>query len=151
MSSHLVLDASVGIKMRIAEPLSDRAAAILRAVRHGTTLAAPDLFFAECANVLWKYVRRLSYSPGVARSDLAQLLDLPISITPTADLAAEALDLALAHDITVYDATYLALAIRETATLVTADEKLAHRLAGLGSTVRWLGDLSDPDLGPPLI
>lgn len=87
----------------------------------------------------------------MARSDLAQLLDLPISITPTADLAAEALDLALAHDITVYDATYLALAIRETATLVTADEKLAHRLAGLGSTVRWLGDLSDPDLGPPLI
>jgi predicted nucleic acid-binding protein len=148
---HLILDASVGIKMRVAEPLSDRAAAILQALEHGTTLGVPDLFFVECANVLWKYVRRLGYSAQKARVDLELLLDLPLAVTPTADLALEALDLALTHDITVYDASYLALAIRESATLVTADEKLARKLAGLGPTVRWLGDIADPDLGPPLM
>jgi predicted nucleic acid-binding protein len=102
---HLILDASVGIKMRVAEPLSDRAAAILQALDHGTTLGVPDLFFVECANVLWKYVRRLGYSAQKARADLDQLLNLPLAVTPTADLVLEAHDLARAHDITVYDAS----------------------------------------------
>ena len=148
---HLIIDASVGIKTRVAEPLSDRAAAILQSLERGTTLGVPDLFFVECANVLWKYVRRLGYSAQKARSDLEQLLNLPLAVTPTADLALEALDLALAHDITVYDASYLALAIGESATLVTADEKLARKLTGLGPTVRWLGEISDPALGPPVM
>jgi predicted nucleic acid-binding protein len=147
----LILDASVGIKTRVAEPLSDRAVAILQTLEHGTTLGVPDLFFVECANVLWKYVRRLGYSAQKARLDLEQLLNLPLAVTPTADLALQALDLALARDITVYDASYVALAIRESATLVTADEKLARKLTALGPTVRWLGDISDPDLGPPMM
>jgi predicted nucleic acid-binding protein len=42
-----------------------------------------------------------------------QLLNLPLAVTSTADLALDALDLARAHDIAVYDASYLALAIRE--------------------------------------
>jgi predicted nucleic acid-binding protein len=147
---HLILDASVGIKTRVAEPLSDRAAAILASMDRGTTIAVPDLFFVECANVLWKYVRRLGYSAQKARADLVQLLDLPLVVTRTADLVLEAFDLARAHDITVYDASYLALAIEESATLITADEKLARKLASLGSTVRWLGEITDPDLvGPP--
>ena len=143
---HFILDASVGIKMRVAEPHSDRAVELLASARRGTTLGAPELFFVECANVLWKYVRRMGYSAGQARTDLEQLLDLPLAVTPTADLALEALDLALKHDITVYDASYLALALRESATLVTADEKLVRKLAGLGSAVRWLGELSASEL-----
>ncbi len=143
----LILDASVGIKTRVAEPLSDRAAAIIRTLDH-STLGVPDLFFVECGNVLWKYVRRLGYSAQKARVDLEQLLNLPLAVTPTADLALEAVDLASAHDITAYDASYLALAVRESATLVTADEKLARKLTAFGSTVRWLGDL---DLEPPLM
>jgi predicted nucleic acid-binding protein len=143
---HFILDASVGIKMRVAEPHSDRAVEILESARRGTTLGAPELFFVECANVLWKYVRRLGYSADQARTDLEQLLDLPLAVTPTADLALEALDLALKHDITVYDASYLALALRESATLVTADEKLVRKLAGLGRAVRWLGELSASEL-----
>jgi predicted nucleic acid-binding protein len=92
--SLLILDASVGIKTRVAEPLSDRAAAIIRTLDHGTTLGVPDLFFVECANVLWKYVRRIGYGAQKARADLERLLDLPLAVTPTADLAVEALDLA---------------------------------------------------------
>jgi predicted nucleic acid-binding protein len=144
--AHLILDASVGIKMRVAEPHSDRAVELLESVRRGTTLGAPELFFVECANVLWKYVRRHGYDAQQARTDLGQLLALPIAVTPTADLALEALDLAVRHDITVYDASYLALALRESAMLVTADEKLIRKLAGLGRAVRWLGELSDSDL-----
>jgi predicted nucleic acid-binding protein len=149
---HIVLDASVGIKTRVAEPLSDRATALLQSMDRGTTISVPDLFFVECANVLWKYVRRLGYSAPKARADLVQLLDLPLAVTRTADLALAALDLAREHDITVYDASYLALAIEESATLVTADEKLARKLASLGTTVRWLGEITDPDLvGPPVM
>ncbi len=150
MPHHLILDAIVGVKTRVAEPLSDKATAVLRALHDGLlTIGVPDLFFVECANVLWKYVRRLGYSAKMAQSDIAQLLNLPLVVTPTQDLAAEALDLALAHDISAYDSSYLALAIRESATVITADEKLVRKLAGLGPTVRWLGDLSE--LVPPLM
>jgi predicted nucleic acid-binding protein len=48
------------------------------------------------------------------------------------DLASLALDLALAHGLSVYDATYAALAERLGAPLVTADGKLARGLEQAG-------------------
>ena len=49
----LVVDASIAVKWVVPEPRSDQATALL-----DHTLVAPDLFFAECANVLWKKLRR---------------------------------------------------------------------------------------------
>jgi predicted nucleic acid-binding protein len=48
-----VIDASVAIKWLVDEPGT---AAALSLRRH--RLLAPDLLIAECANVLWKKVRR---------------------------------------------------------------------------------------------
>lgn len=49
----LVVDASVAIKWVVEEPGTAVAVAVRR-----HRLCAPDLLVAECANILWKKVRR---------------------------------------------------------------------------------------------
>ena len=63
--------------------------------------------------------------------------------TPTSVLAPQALVLANAHGMTAYDACYVALANRESAALITADEKLHRRLGGSVHQVQLLSALTD--------
>ncbi len=142
MSVDCVVDASVAVKLFILEPLSDRADALFDRLSDAppARFYVPDLFFAECANVLWKYVRAFGYPAEDARRNLADLLRLPIRVVPTAELVQEALDLALRHALPVYDAAYVALSERLSLPLVTADEALVRRLAGTGLDVRFLGE-----------
>ena len=61
----LVVDASVAIKWVVEEEGSEAAAGLL----DGSTLAAPDFLIPECANILWKKVRRGELAPeGKPRS-----------------------------------------------------------------------------------
>lgn len=142
MSLDCVVDASVGIKLFLVEPLADRADALF-AVLTATPparLYVPDLFYVECANILWKYVRRFGYSAEAARQDAADLVRLSLQIVSTASLVEAALALALEHDLTAYDAVYVALAQKLSLPLVTADEALIQRLDSTGLDVRWLGE-----------
>lgn len=142
MSSDCVVDASVGIKLFLVEPLADRADALFAAlaVTPPTRLYVPDLFYIECTNILWKYVQRFGYSAKAAQQDVTDLVRLPLHVAPTADLAEAALALALDHGLTAYDAAYVTLAQRLSLPLVTADEALIRRLGGSGLDVRWLGE-----------
>jgi hypothetical protein len=56
---------------------------------------------------------------------------------PTAGLIAEALDIALTHDLTACDAAYVTLSARLGVPLITAHERLARALAGASLDVRW--------------
>ncbi len=142
MSFDYVVDASVGIKLFLVEPLADRADVLFAslALTPPARLYVPDLFYVECTNILCKYVRRFGYSPEAARQDVADLVRLPLRAVSTADLAEAALALALEHDATAYDAAYVALAQELSLPLVTADEALVRRLDGTGLDVRWLGE-----------
>jgi predicted nucleic acid-binding protein len=146
LPKNCVVDASVGIKLFVVEDLSDRAHALFAQLAEDppAQLHVPDLFYIECANILWKYVRRLGYPADQARRDLEDLGRLLLHRTPTADLASEALDLAMAHDLTAYDASYWALAERLSLPLITADQRLVHKLSGGGGSIYWLGDLALP-------
>jgi predicted nucleic acid-binding protein len=137
-----VVDASVGIKLFLVEPLSERADALFDylTATPPARFYVPDLFFIECTNVLWKYVRRFGYAPQSAGQDVADLTGLPLQIASTADLAEAALALALSHEISAYDAAYVALARQLALPLVTADEGLVRRLAETDWDVRWLGE-----------
>ncbi len=141
-----VIDASTGIKLLVAEPLSERADALFSclAADPGAEFFVPDLFYVECANILWKYVRRMGHAADKARKGLDRLCALALTSVPTQDLAREALDLALHLDISAYDACYVALAQAEQAPLITADERLVRKLAGSPHAVRWLGDCVIP-------
>jgi predicted nucleic acid-binding protein len=142
MSYDCVVDASVGIKLFLDEPLSDRADALFGHLADDLPVRfhVPDLFFIECANILWKYARYHGYPLENARQDVADLCDLGLRAVPIPELVEEALQIALDRSVTAYDASYVALARKLPLPLVTADEPLARRLAGTEFDVRWLGD-----------
>jgi len=96
----VVVDASVAVKWFLPEAGANPAVAMLRA---GHRLIAPDLLWIEVASVLWKVARR-----GALTADEAERM---------------------ASDGTVYDSLYVALAAREDAVMVTADERLVNALA----------------------
>jgi len=141
MSLDCVVDASVGIKLFLIESLSERADALFAHLTDDAPAQfyVPDLFFVECTNVLWKYARHFGYPVEDACQDVTDLTSLPLRVVSTAELAVEALKIAVIHDITAYDATYVALSEYLSLPLVTADEALVHRLAGRSFEVRWLG------------
>jgi len=143
-----VVDASVGIKLFINEPGSDRADALFAhlAADPPGFLAVPDLFFIECANILWKHVRQYGYSATAAHRDLANLGKLSLYTTSTASWMLDALKIAVAHGITAYDACYVALARNLNVPCVTADEKLVRVLASASYNMHGLGDFDIPAL-----
>jgi len=123
------------------EPLAEDALRILAEYRAGQMqLSAPDLFWPELGNILWKAVRQRRISRATAEEAIEALKREEITTAPSAPLLREAFTIAAAFDRTVYDGVYVALANRSGTPLVTADERLANALAAR-FPVRWLGAL----------
>lgn len=143
MSHGLVVDASVVIKLFVKEELSERTVALFELLRgdEPPRFYVPDLFFIECANILWKYVRRSGYPPEDALRDISHLVKLPLQSVSTSTLLPESLALAIEKEITAYDASYASLAHRLNSSLITADHKLVRKLEGSGIDVQWLGEI----------
>lgn len=130
MNQAYVVDASVGIKLFVAEDLSETADRFFAqlAVDPPVQFYVPDLFYVECANILWKYVWRFNYPAEDARQNITDLRNLALTVVSTADIIGPALELALKYEITVYDASYAALAEQISVPLVTADMTLVRKL-----------------------
>ena len=79
-----------------------------------------------------KQVQRQWLSADECRALLADLLQLPLRLTSASELACGALDQAMALSLSVYDASYLALALKHGARLITADKQLAKAALSLG-------------------
>ena len=99
-----------------------------------------DLFYLECANMFWKYVRRFKIPQDHARKSLRNLASMALLSVSSSDLLHSALDLALEYGISAYDASYVALAQQMDLPFITADEKLIGKLKGSGTEAVWLGD-----------
>jgi predicted nucleic acid-binding protein len=137
-----IIDASVGIKLFVDEPLSGAAHYLfMHLALPGSKFYIPDLFYIECTNVLWKYVRRGKLLPDQAASAVDRLCQLALHNVSTMSLAPAALTLANQYDLSAYDAAYAALAQRVNETLITADEPFVHKLSGTQLKVQWLGNL----------
>lgn len=140
-SDVFVLDASALLRLYLADgPLPPSLEpAIQRGCSGDAMLLVPDLCLLECASVLLKQVQRQLLNGDECRGLLADVLQLPLRSTSASDLAAAALDQAMALSLSVYDASYLTLALRHGACLITADKQLAKAAASLGC-------LADPSL-----
>lgn len=124
--SGLVIDASVAIKWVVGEAGSEEASRLIG--RPG--LLAPDLLIPECANILWKKVRRGELSSEEADLAAALLQRAAVELVGTRALMAEALRLAVRLDHPAYDCVYLALARARGVPLATADDRLRRAVAG---------------------
>ncbi|MBN1345850.1 MAG: type II toxin-antitoxin system VapC family toxin [Phycisphaerae bacterium] len=133
-----VVDASVIAAAFFQERHGTAARSVLVA---GEELNAPDLIHAEVANVIWKRHARKEIDAQEAADLLADLMRLPLRITPSDALIQPALQLALRTGRTVYDCLYLALAIRIKGVMITCDKRLVNALSRgpLDAYVTWIG------------
>lgn len=118
-----VIDASVAVKWVVTEPGTDEAVTLLSTHR----LSAPDLLVAECANILWKKVRRseLTAQEAMVSARLIQRADL--ELCPMRALLEPAARLAIDLDHPAYDCIYLALALARGWPFVTADLRFLEK------------------------
>lgn len=120
-SGTLVLDASAVI--RIVEG-SEQAAALSEMVLNADLVLAPELMLTEVANALWRLQRAGQLPAADLQRQFSQAAALVDHIEPDRHLQVEALSLACHLNHPVYDCLYLALARREAAALLTADQRL---------------------------
>jgi len=115
----IVVDASV-----LAPALADDSADgdLARTALRGQELTAPELLDLEVASVLRRQGTSGLLSVRRAEQALADLLALPVRRVRHAPLLPRCWE--LRHNITVYDATYVALAELLDLVLLTADERL---------------------------
>jgi predicted nucleic acid-binding protein len=120
-SRSLVLDASAVV--RIIED-SPQTVAFQQAVLDAELVLAPELMLTEVSNTLWRLQKAGQLQAEGLQQCLSRAAALVDHIEPDRHLQVEALALACHLDYPVYDCLYLALARREAAVLLTADQKL---------------------------
>ena len=123
----LVLDTSAVMRPYLPDgPLPDGLTGAIDEGFHGrATLLAPELLLVEAGQVLRKKESRGELTLDESLEVMDALLDLPIRLVSHRDLVGPAAELARVHRLSVYDGVFLALAVAQDATLITADRTLA--------------------------
>ncbi len=116
----IVVDASIIFEVLLQTP--DAARISQRLSAPGETLHAPHLLDVEIAQTLRRYVRCKDISADRGAEALADLTDFPIYRYPHLVLLPRVWG--LRHNLTAYDAVYVALAEALDAPLVTRDRAL---------------------------
>ena len=117
-----VVDASVVIEVLLGTPAGRAVEG--RLFDRRAELHAPHLLDVEVAQVLRRYGASGDLTPGRAAEAIADLADLPITRHEHVLLLPRIWQ--LRHNLTAYDAAYVALADALDATLLTRDAKLAR-------------------------
>jgi predicted nucleic acid-binding protein len=121
----LVLDASVTLSWAFPDehhPLADRVEQFLRTAEESAVV--PVLWWYEVRNALLVSERRGRTTPDRTSLFLEGLNHLNIQIS-TSPESPSLIDLARSHRLSIYDASYLALAARERLPLATLDGALS--------------------------
>ena len=115
----MIVDASIAVKWFLDEDRFVEARSLLGS----DSLNAPQLIRIEVTHVLWRAVKRGRLESG-AFSSAMQVMDKVFEGAASTDaLIARSIALTTHLNHPVYDCLYIALAEREAAVLVTADER----------------------------
>jgi predicted nucleic acid-binding protein len=124
--SVFVVDASLVVKWFVPEVHSEAARRWLDASHD---YIAPDLVFPEAGNAIWKKICRRELSEDDGQRLVADISAIGVEAVSMRSLLPDAHALAVATGITVYDATYLTLAVRLETQVITGDDRFARKLA----------------------
>jgi predicted nucleic acid-binding protein len=117
--AHAVVDASVVVDLLVEHPRT----ASVRAALADVNGVAPALLDVEVLHAVTRYVRRGEMTEDRARRALELLLEADVERFPIAPLVFDAW--ALRHNVSSYDAFYIALARSLACPLITCDHALA--------------------------
>ncbi len=128
-----VLDASVTLAWAFKEELNAYTRAVLHALQYGKALV-PEIWPLEVGNALLVAERRARLSFAEVTRFIAFLSELPISIERIDPGSAFGQVLLVAREqrLSVYDASYLVLALRRGLPLATKDSALREAAARVG-------------------
>ena len=120
----LVIDASIAVKWVVEEHGTAEALTL----RQRAKLIAPELLTAECANILWKKVRRseLMKAEALLAARLLQGAEIELLATRSLFESATRVSIEIAHP--AYDCLYLVLAAENKCRFVTADDRFLRKL-----------------------
>lgn len=128
-----VIDASTVLEWLLRDGRAKEADALMsRSNAEGA--AAPRLMTLEVANGLRNRMRRGAFAPSERHAMLKDFVQLEIEWDDQAD-PQELTQLSDAHGVTIYGATYLALASRLGLPLATFDQRLAEAARAAGVRV----------------
>jgi len=121
-----VIDASVGFAWVHPDQATPATDALLQQVEAGATVVVPMLWFAEMANTLLVMQRRKKLTAAERKAALDTLNRLHLTVDEEAGRAAfqKTSQLAEKHGLSVYDATYLEIALRRKLPLASRDTAL---------------------------
>lgn len=118
-----VLDASILIQTLVRERYTDIALKLVSTLK---AIYVPSLIFYEIGNALVILARKNL----VTKEDVIKKLNY-LNLIPTLNMReitySKAVDIAIELEITLYDASYLALALETDAPLITADRELYEK------------------------
>lgn len=128
-----VLDASMTMAWCFADEATPYTTAVRRSLADATALA-PSIWPLEVANVLLIAERRGRLTDVETQELVAFLHTLPVEVVsvPLEHVFQDILALARAHNLTSYDAAYLALALRENLPLASLDNRLCTAAGNVG-------------------
>ncbi|MDB5472377.1 MAG: DNA-binding protein [Caulobacter sp.] len=134
--TELVIDASIFLSWAFEDESTPETRALATQVRSSSALI-PSLTRTEVANVLVMAERRGRISTAQVGAFLLQFDALPLRMDapPNASTLDAIVSLARREKLTVYDATYLELALRHGAMVATKDQQLAAAARNLGLVV----------------
>ena len=139
----MILDASVAVKLVVAEPGTIEAREICFAQ---PTLIAPDWVLIETGSAIWGKAMRSEIRVTDIPKLMRTLPEFFQSLHSSLDLLDDGLRIAVELQHHVYDCLYLALALRVGQTMLTADKGFAAsaRRAGLEQHIKllsWKGSM----------
>ena len=137
MTNHVV-DASVFIEYLISGADTPQVTAFFDGLTATDNLIAPEFCLLECTSVIWKQIRFHGMSRSNARALVRVLRAMRLRRAPVKHLLDRALEIALDHQLAVYDSGYIALALHYGYPLVTLDQRQSHAAAAEGVVLQSL-------------
>jgi predicted nucleic acid-binding protein len=117
----LILDASAGIEIVLEQP---RSGDFSKEIEMSDGVISSELYRAEIANVIWKYVKAGLLEKDQAKKTLSFAENLVDHFVPLSENTEETLMEAIRIGHSPYDILYYTLARRNGAKLLTMDKKL---------------------------